>query len=97
MVDIVEQWCDDVRQHLTAVFGRKLAVCQSFNILYKTFSFLSFLQIFYLSCFNDLTIGWQSLNLLSHPNATQGPQVWQAWAGGEILNYLLSHKFDILK
>ena len=37
---------------------------------------------------NDLTIGWQNLNLLSHPNATLAPQ---ARTSGEILNYLLSH------
>ena len=37
---------------------------------------------------NDLTIGWQNLNLLSHPNATQAPQ---ARASGKILNYSLSH------
>ena len=36
---------------------------------------------------NDLTIGWQNLNLLSHPNATLAPQASQARANGEILNY----------
>ena len=36
---------------------------------------------------NDLTIEWQNLNLLSHPNATLAPQ---ARTSGEILNYLLS-------
>ena len=55
---------------------------------------------------NDLTIGWQKLNLLSHPNATLAPQarasgenlnyvtlapqVKQARPNGEILNYLLA-------
>ena len=34
---------------------------------------------------NDLTIGWQNLNPLSHPNATLAPQ---ARASGENLNYL---------
>ena len=36
---------------------------------------------------NNLTIGWQKLNLLSHPNATLAPQVRQARASGENLNY----------
>ena len=36
---------------------------------------------------NDLTIGWQKLNLLSCPNTTLAPQ---ARASGENLNYLLS-------
>ena len=40
---------------------------------------------------NDLTIGWQNLNPLSHPNATLAPQARQARASGENLNYLLSH------
>ena len=34
---------------------------------------------------NDLTIGWQNLNLLSHSNATLAPQ---ARASGENLNYI---------
>ena len=33
---------------------------------------------------NDLTIGWQKLNPLSHQNATLAPQ---ARASGENLNY----------
>ena len=37
---------------------------------------------------NDLTIGWQNLNLLSHPNATLAPQARQARASGENLNYV---------
>ena len=45
---------------------------------------------------NDLTIGWQNLNLLSHPNATQAPQARQARASGEILNYSMSRYSDIL-
>ena len=45
---------------------------------------------------NDLTIGWKNLNLLSHPNATLAPQARQARPSGEILNYLLSRKSDIL-
>ena len=36
---------------------------------------------------NDLTTGWQSLNLLSHSNATLAPQARQARASGENLNY----------
>ena len=36
----------------------------------------------------DLTIGWQNLNLLSHPNATPAPLTRQARASGENLNYL---------
>ena len=36
---------------------------------------------------NDLTIGWQNLNQLSHPNATLAPP---ARASGENLNYSLS-------
>ena len=63
--------------------------------------------------YNDLTIGWQNLNLLSHPNATLAPQARQARASGEnfnymrqvtqarpigeILNYSLSHLSDMLK
>ena len=39
---------------------------------------------------NDLTIGWQYLNQLSHPNATLAPQAKQARAGSEKLNYSLS-------
>ena len=46
---------------------------------------------------NDVTIGWQKLNLPSHSNATLAPQAWQARASGEILNYSLSHLSDILK
>ena len=62
---------------------------------------------------NELTIGWQKLNPLSHPNATLAPQARQARASGEkferltlapqarpsgeILNYLLSRYSDILK
>ena len=37
---------------------------------------------------NDLTIGWQNLNLLSQPNATLAPQPRQARASGENLNYM---------
>ena len=37
---------------------------------------------------NDLTIGWQNLNLLSHTNATLAPQARQAKASGENLNYM---------
>ena len=44
----------------------------------------------------DLTIGWQNLNLLSQPNATLAPQIRQARPSGEISNYLLSRKSDIL-
>ena len=40
------------------------------------------------SCCNDLTIGWQNLNLLSHPNATLAPQARQAKASSENLNYM---------
>ena len=40
---------------------------------------------------NDLTIGWQNLNLLSHPKSVLAPQARQARTCGEILNYLLSH------
>ena len=36
---------------------------------------------------NDLTIGWQNLNLLSHSNETLAPQARQAKASGENLNY----------
>ena len=39
---------------------------------------------------NDLTKGWQNLNLLSHHNATLAPQAKQARqasASGENLNY----------
>ena len=44
-----------------------------------------------LSCslsINDLTIGWQNWNLLSHPNATQALQTGQARASGENFNYM---------
>ena len=37
---------------------------------------------------NDLTIGWQNVNPLSHPNATLVPQTRQARASGENLNYI---------
>ena len=37
---------------------------------------------------NDLTIGWQNSNLLSHPNATLAPLARQARASGENLNYV---------
>ena len=37
---------------------------------------------------NDLTIGWQNLNPLSHPNATLAPQARQARASGENLIYM---------
>ena len=37
---------------------------------------------------NDLTIGWQNLNMLSHSNATLAPQARQARASGENLNYM---------
>ena len=45
---------------------------------------------------NDLTTGWQNLNLLSHPNATLAPHAWQARVSGENLNYSLSRYSDIL-
>ena len=45
---------------------------------------------------NDLTIGWQNLNLLSQPNATLAPQARQSMPSGEFFNYLLSRLFDIL-
>ena len=61
---------------------------------------------------NDLTVGCQNLNQLSHPNPTLAPQARQARVSGEnlnyvtlapqtrpsgeILNYLLSQKYDIL-
>ena len=37
---------------------------------------------------NDLIMGWQNFNLLSHPNATIAPQARQARASGENLNYM---------
>ena len=37
---------------------------------------------------NDLTIGCQNLNPLSHPNATLAPQTRQARASGENMNYV---------
>ena len=37
---------------------------------------------------NDLTIGCQNINPLSHPNATLAPQARQARASGENLNYV---------
>ena len=40
-----------------------------------------------LTTSNDLTRGWQNLNLF---NATQVPQARQARPSGEILNFLLS-------
>ena len=36
---------------------------------------------------NDLTIGWQNLNPLIHPNATLAPQAKQARTSGENMNY----------
>ena len=44
------------------------------------------LSVFASRCveYNDLTRGWQNLNLLSHPiNATLAPQARQAKASGE--------------
>ena len=37
---------------------------------------------------NDLTIGWQNWNLLSHPNATLTAQARLARTSGENLNYM---------
>ena len=37
---------------------------------------------------NDLTIGWQKLNLLSHPNATPAPQAREAKTSVGNLNYV---------
>ena len=37
---------------------------------------------------NDLTIGWQNVNLLSHPNATLALQARQLRASVENLNYV---------
>ena len=37
---------------------------------------------------NDLTIGWQNLNLLSHTNATLAPQERQARVSGENFHYV---------
>ena len=37
---------------------------------------------------NDLTIGWQNLNLLSLPNATLAPLARQARPSGGNLNYV---------
>ena len=37
---------------------------------------------------NDLTTGWQNLNLLSHPNSILASQARQARASGENLNYV---------
>ena len=37
---------------------------------------------------NDLTVGWQKLNPLSHPNATLAPQARKARVSGENLNYV---------
>ena len=37
---------------------------------------------------NNLTIGWQNLNPMSHPNATLAPPATQARASGENLNYV---------
>ena len=37
---------------------------------------------------NDLTIGWENLILLSHPNATLMPQARQSRASCKILNYV---------
>ena len=41
-----------------------------------------------LTRLNDLTVGWKNLNPLSHPNATVVPQIRQARASGENLNYV---------
>ena len=35
-----------------------------------------------------IILGWQNLNLQSHPNATLAPQARQARASGENLNYM---------
>ena len=72
---------------------------------------MSFLLTPTTTTINDLIIGWQNLNPLSHPNATLVPQAMasgenlttchysvapQARPSGEILNYSLSHYPDIL-
>ena len=41
-----------------------------------------------ISHFNDLTIGWQNLNLLSHVHATLAQQARQAKDSGKNLNYV---------
>ena len=43
------------------------------------------LELYILGQFNDLTLGWRHLNLLSHPNATLAPQTR---ASGENFNYV---------
>ena len=48
-----------------------------------------FIILEYLAFSNDHTIGWQNLNLLSHPNATLAPQARQVRASGENLNYVM--------
>ena len=35
-----------------------------------------------------IILGWQKLNLLSHPNATLAPHARQARVSGENLNYM---------
>ena len=40
-----------------------------------------------MSDINDLTIGWQNLNPLSHTNATLAPQARQSRGSSENLNY----------
>ena len=57
-------------------------------IQYSLLSILASLSQQLLPDDNDLTIGWQNLNLLSHPNATLAPQARQARASGESLNYV---------
>ena len=46
-------------------------------------------KLLFVCCLpNDLAIGWQNGNHLSHPNATLAPQARQARASGENLNYV---------
>ena len=56
--------------------------------LMETFPFLHCSYSIHTTYINDLTMGWQNLNPLSHHNATLAQL---ARPSGEILNYLLSH------
>ena len=52
----------------------------------------SSVPVWYDECIelNDLTIGWQNLNLLSHPTATLVPQARQARPSGETTHWVPS-------
>ena len=54
----------------------------------QTQNILTNISFLFFALLNDHTIGWQNLNLLSHPKATLAPHARQARASGENFNYV---------